>query len=80
MNKTFKPQNTRAGYSITNTKVTAGCRGHWPVPGGYQPPGTGKTRKFFRPVIFITHVLPVPSGQWTDGTGGSPVLPMEIVA
>jgi hypothetical protein len=61
-------------------KSTLGGTGRWPVPGGYQPPGTGKTRKFFSPVIFTATALPIPSGQWPDGTGGSPVLPMETIA
>jgi hypothetical protein len=80
MNKNSKPQHARASFSSMNTEAAAGSTGHWPVPGGYQPPGMGKARELFSPVIFTAHVLPVASGQWPDGTGGSPVLPMEIIA
>jgi hypothetical protein len=35
-----------------------------------------KTHELFRALVSNANRLPVPSGQWPDGTGGSPVLPL----
>jgi hypothetical protein len=63
-----------------SSKSALGSTGHWPVPSGYQPLGMEKTRKIFRAVVFTANVLPIPSGQWPDDTGGSPVLLMETAS
>ncbi len=57
-------------------RTPAGSRGHWPVPSGDPPLGTGKAHDLFYTLVSSSNVLPVPSGQWPDGTGGSPVLPI----
>ncbi|MEO5804650.1 MAG: hypothetical protein ABIR24_14085 [Verrucomicrobiota bacterium] len=54
-----------------------GSTGHWPVPSGDPPLGTEKTHDLFRASISRANVLPIPSGQWPDGTGESPVLPIR---
>ena len=56
----------------------SGSTGHWPVPSGYQPLGTGKAHEVIHALVSKFHVLLVPSGQWPDGTGGSPVLPILL--
>jgi hypothetical protein len=48
------------------------------VPSGDPPLGTGKAPELFRTSVFSANVLSLPSGQWPDGTGGSPVLPIPI--
>ena len=35
-----------------------------------------KAHELFRAFVANTNVLPIPSGQWPDGTGGSPMLPI----
>ena len=55
-----------------------GSTGHWPVPSRDPPLGTGQTHELFRASISSSNVPPVPSGQWPDGSGGSPVLPILI--
>jgi hypothetical protein len=57
---------------------TVGSTGNLPVPGGYQPPGTGTATKLFLTVHCNTSTLPVPPGQWPDGTGRLPVLPISV--
>src|ERR1019366_1625728 len=52
-----------------------GSTGHWPVPSGDPPLETGKAPEIFRASVSVCQTPPVPSGQWPDGTGGSPVLP-----
>ncbi|MEO5803723.1 MAG: alpha-glucuronidase family glycosyl hydrolase [Verrucomicrobiota bacterium] len=54
----------------------AGRTGHRPVPSGDSALGTGKTPELFRASVSNVNVLRIPSGQWPDGTGGSPVLPI----
>ena len=54
-----------------------GSTGHWPVPSGDPPLGTGTAPELFHMSVAGANVLPVPSGQWPDGTGGSPVLPFS---
>ena len=58
--------------------ISEGSTGHWPVPSGDPPLGTGKTIELFRAPVFSASVLSLPSGQWPDGTGGSPVPPVPI--
>jgi hypothetical protein len=48
------------------------------VPSGDPPLGIESVTKFFYTSVFDINVLPVPSGQWPDSTGGSPVLPVLI--
>ena len=69
-----------AGFhrSLTAAAPSSGSTGHWPVPNGYQPLGTGKVPELFRTSVSSANILPVPSGQWPDGTGGSPLLPISI--
>jgi hypothetical protein len=70
------------GAFIPNSEVapaiSMGSTGHWPVPSGDPPLGTGKAPKLFRLSVFSARVPPVPSGQWPDGTGGSPVPPIPV--
>ena len=54
----------------------AGSTGHRPVPGGDSPPGMEQAREQFGASVFSSHILPVPSGHWPDGTGESPVPPI----
>ena len=56
----------------------AGSTGHWPVPSGDSPFGTGEAAELFRASVGKGHRAPIPSGQWPDGTGESPVLPIPI--
>ena len=56
--------------------TASGGTGHWPVPSGDPPLGTGKAHEFFRASVAIATALPVPSGQWPDSAGESPVLPI----
>jgi len=58
------------------TAKAPGSTGDPPVPGGDSPPGTGETHEFFCASFYRASVSSVPSGQWPDGTGGSPVLPV----
>src|ERR1017187_9286448 len=58
--------------------ISVGSTGHWPVPSGDPPLGTGKAPGIFRASVFSASVRSLPSGQWPDGTGGSPVLPIPI--
>jgi hypothetical protein len=54
-----------------------GSTGNLPVPGGYQPPGTRTATGLFLTVDFSASRFPIPSGQWPDGTGRLPVLPVS---
>ena len=56
--------------------ISAGSTGHWPVPSGDSPLGTGNGSRLFRACFASANLLPVPSGQWPDGTGESPELPI----
>src|ERR1019366_7645054 len=58
--------------------ISEGSTGHWPVPSGDPPLGTGKAPGVFRASVFSANVLSLPSGQWPDGTGGSPVPPFPV--
>ena len=62
-----------------NSEVAAaqppGSTGHWPVPSGDPPLGTGSVPGLFGAATFQGSLSVIPSGQWPDGTGGSPVLP-----
>jgi len=61
-----------AATCISHQKM--GSTGDSPVPSGDPPLGTGERAR--QSVDFENKkVFPVPSGQWPDGTGGSPVLP-----
>ena len=51
-----------------------GGTGDPPVPSGDSPLGTGGMRKQIAN-FEKEKALPIPSGQWPDGTGESPVLP-----
>jgi hypothetical protein len=55
-----------------------GSTGNLPVPGGYQPRGTGTATKLFLTNDSNLDSFPIPSGQWPDGTGGLPVPPIFI--
>ena len=46
------------------------------MPSGDPPLGTGKVPGLFYVAVFNANLLSLPSGQWPDGTGGSPVPPM----
>ena len=48
------------------------------MPSGDPPLGTGKAPGIFRASVFSASVLSLPSGQWPDDTGGSPVPPIPI--
>ena len=56
--------------------IALGSTGHWPVPSGDPPLGTGKPSALFRVPVSVPTSALVPSGQWPHGTGGSPVLPL----
>src|ERR1019366_3002743 len=58
--------------------ISVGGTGHRPVPSGDPPLGTGQARGIFRASVFSASVRSLPSGQWPDGTGGSPVPPIPI--
>jgi hypothetical protein len=47
------------------------------VPSGDPPLGMATAHELFRALVSNANLLPVPSGQWPDGTGGSPVLPLS---
>jgi len=64
--------------SVVAAANALGGTGHWPVPSGDPPLGTGKTIELFRAPVFSASVRSLPSGQWPDGTGGSPVPPVPI--
>jgi len=55
-----------------------GGTGNLPVPGGYQPPGTGTATGLFPTNDSSIGSFPIPSGQWPDGTGRLPVPPILI--
>jgi len=71
--KKAKPLNANSEVA---TAKASGSTGDPPVPGGDSPPGTGETHELFCTSFSRTSVASVPSGQWPDGTGGSPVLPV----
>lgn len=48
------------------------------MPSGDSPLGTGMAGELSHASFTSSGVLPIPSGQWPDGTGGSPVLPIPI--
>jgi ATP-dependent helicase HepA len=60
------------------TAIPLGGTGHWPVPSGDPPLGTGSALELFWTVIPMTSARSVPSGESPDGTGGSPVPPCSI--
>ena len=72
------PATSGFGFN-PNSEVAAakppGSTGHWPVPSGDPPLGTGSAHKLFPAPLAKGGVPVVPSGKWPDGTGGSPVLP-----
>ena len=47
-------------------RPSRGSTGHWPVPSGDPPLGTGKAPGIFRASVFSASVLSLPSGQWPD--------------
>ncbi len=53
-----------------------GSTGYQPVPSGYQPLGMTTVRALLRCLVWLRGRLAVPSGQWPDGTGWQPVLPI----
>src|SRR5882672_8015208 len=55
-----------------------GSPGHWPGPSGDPPLGMGKAPELFRMSTSRANALSIPSGQWPDGTGESPVPPAPI--
>src|SRR5882672_9655033 len=76
-----EPPRRRASFNPNSEVGMAlpwGSPGQWPGPSGDPPLGIGKAREPFRTSISDTDVLPVPSGQWPDGTGESPVPPVPI--
>jgi len=67
-------------YLVQNTvgkllEEVAGSTGHWPVPSGDSPDGTGKTPVMESGRSGSTRVSVIPVGESPTGTGGSPVLP-----
>ena len=52
-----------------------GSTGHWPVPSGDPPGGTGRTPACNTAAAGSTSVSAIPVGGSPTGTGGSPVLP-----
>ena len=57
--------------------AAGGSTGNLPVPRGDQPRGReGRVEQFW--TLLQKVPLPVPSAQWPDGTGWSPVLPKSI--
>ena len=52
--------------------------GHWPVLGGDSPPGKDEALECLLAPVFMGSTPSVPSGQWPDGTGESPVPPFRI--
>jgi hypothetical protein len=78
-----RPGESSAARKLNPKTETAvshpmGSTGDSPVPGGDPPPGREKARTLFRAVVSRANVSPVPSGQWPDGTGGSPVPPIPL--
>ncbi|MDQ6632895.1 MAG: hypothetical protein M3Y82_14260, partial [Verrucomicrobiota bacterium] len=55
-----------------------GSTGHWPVLSGDSPLGMGAAHQFMEAFVSNNDVPGVPSGQWPDETGESPVLPIFI--
>ena len=61
----------RRGFDLSdlspNSEVAAaqptGSTGHWPVPSGDPPLGTGRESELFRAAVFNVSRLPLPSGQ-----------------
>ena len=75
----------RFSQQLSNTRISRfhpaltkakGGTGHWPVPSGDPPLGTGQAHELFYTSVFSENLLPIPSGQWPGGTGGSPVPPI----
>ncbi len=69
----FQPER-RSGGGPPLTPM--GSTGRWPLPSGDSPLGTGEACELARAFFSSANILPIPSTQWPDGTGGSPVLPM----
>ncbi|MEO6034597.1 MAG: hypothetical protein ABIQ35_05025 [Verrucomicrobiota bacterium] len=65
-------------FRNVTTATPMGSTGHRPVPSGDPPLGIGRSHELYRASVSNGDLLPVPSGQWPDGTGGSPVLPISI--
>src|SRR5437763_12342527 len=57
-------------------KSVLGSTGHWPVPSGDSPDGTGATARAKRHGLFETLLAEVPVGGSPTGAGGSPVPPI----
>jgi len=53
-----------------------GSTGHWPVPPGDSPGGTGTAPGTDKDWSFARGRLALPLGESRTGTGGSPVLPI----
>jgi hypothetical protein len=53
-----------------------GSTGHWPVPPGDSPGGTGSAPGADKDWPFGRDGLDLPVGESPTGTGGSPVLPI----
>jgi hypothetical protein len=53
-----------------------GSTGHWPVPPGDSPDGTGSALGGNKDGTFARSRLALPVGGSPTGTGGSPVLPI----
>ncbi|MDQ6632360.1 MAG: hypothetical protein M3Y82_11510 [Verrucomicrobiota bacterium] len=56
----------------------SGSIGHRPAPSGDSPFGIEKEHELFQASLSSNNVLSIPSGQWPNGTGGSPVLPIRV--
>ena len=70
---------TEALPTIFHRRVTVvGSTGHWPVPFGDSPNGTGGTLSQYPGPFLCREPHCVPPGQWPGGTGGSPVLPLRL--
>jgi hypothetical protein len=55
--------------------LNPGSTGHWPVPSGDSPGGTGRTPKGDRARVLHVCASFLPVGESPTGAGGSPVPP-----
>ncbi len=70
----FDDENGAIEKLVCISRPKMGGTGDPPVPSGDSPLGMGDTRK--QTVNSgIEKIVSIPSGQWPDGTGESPVLP-----
>ena len=63
--------------SEVRSTTASGSTGNLPVPRGDPPRGTGRSLRNYLCMRGEGDVPSLPSGQWPDGTGGSPVPPIS---